>query len=100
MAAYIDVITGFLESGKTSFIKEIIDQNCLMEYDKTVLLVCEEGFTDYEKELLTNHRIELIIVNDESDLNHQLFQRIKREYSPDYIMIEFSSFQIRNCIVH
>ncbi|WMJ88026.1 permease [Anaerocolumna sp. MB42-C2] len=90
MAAYIDVITGFLESGKTSFIKEIIDKNSLMEYDKTVLLVCEEGFTDYEKELLTNHRIELIIVNDESDLNHQLFQRIKREYSPDYIMIEFN----------
>ncbi|MGB8454473.1 MAG: permease [Anaerocolumna sp.] len=90
MATYIDVITGFLESGKTSFIKEVIEKNCLMEYQKTVLLVCEEGFTEYEKEMLSNHRIEMITVNDNSELNSLLFQRVKKEYSPDHIIIEFN----------
>lgn len=90
MATYIDVITGFLESGKTTFIKEIIEKNCLMEYQKTVLIVCEEGFTEYEEDLLSKHRIDKITVSDYSEINELFFRKINKEYSPDYIIMEFN----------
>ncbi len=90
MAVYLDVITGFLESGKTSFISGLIEHNCLMEYQKTVLVVCEEGMTGYEEELLKKHRIELIPVEEQTDITDEFFQKIKKEYEPDYILIEYN----------
>lgn len=113
MAIYFDIITGFLESGKTTLIKEMIEKNCFMEYKKTVLILCEEGFTEYEEDLLSKHGIDMITVNEQSELNELFFQNLKNEYSPDHIIMEFNgtwdispilnlklpfTYQIRNVI--
>lgn len=113
MAVYIDVITGFLESGKTTFIKDIIEKNCLMEYQKSVLIVCEEGYTEYQEDMLTKHRVDIISVEEESELNENFFENIKKQYMPEHIIMEFNgtwnisellmlklpfSYQIRNVI--
>ena len=47
------VFTGFLESGKTQFIKEIIADPGFTENERTALLLCEEGIEEYdEREML------------------------------------------------
>ena len=40
------VFTGFLESGKTQFIKEIIADPGFTENERTALLLCEEGIEE------------------------------------------------------
>jgi G3E family GTPase len=90
MATYIDVITGFLESGKTTFIKEIIQKDCFMEYEKSVLIVCEEGFEEYNQKALEKQKIKTVMVEDNSELSEQLFANIKQTYSPDYILVEYN----------
>lgn len=90
MAVYIDVIAGFIESGKTTFIKEIVKKNCLMEYLKTVLVLCEEGLTEYEEEFLSDHGIELVTLSENSELYESFFHNIEKEYSPDHIIMEFN----------
>lgn len=87
---YIDIITGFLESGKTTFIKELVRKNCLMEYQKTILLVCEEGTTEYEEDILSDHGIEMVTVNENSELDQAFFQNIEKQYSPEHMIIEFN----------
>ena len=37
------IINGFLESGKTQFLKELIEGNGFKEDGKTLILLCEEG---------------------------------------------------------
>ena len=37
------VITGFLESGKTTFIREVLASPDFADGEKTLLLLCEEG---------------------------------------------------------
>ena len=37
------VITGFLESGKTTFIREVLDSPDFADGEKTLVLLCEEG---------------------------------------------------------
>lgn len=37
------LFTGFLESGKTTFIQETLEDPAFNEGQKTLLLVCEEG---------------------------------------------------------
>lgn len=90
MAVYVDTITGFLESGKTSFIKELIDKNCMMEYNRTVLVVCEEGVEEYNENLLSEYRIDLLVLNKQVEIDEAFFRKIDKEYSPDHMIIEFN----------
>lgn len=90
MAVYIDVITGFLESGKTTFIKELIDGKTLQEYEKTVLIVCEEGIEEYALDYLQEKNINLIILEEYGEITNQRFESIMEEYDPDYIIMEYN----------
>ena len=44
--------TGFLESGKTSFIHSILKDPNFSEGERTLLLVCEDGEVEYDYDLL------------------------------------------------
>ena len=59
MATYIDIITGFLESGKTTVINELLQSNYLEEFRKIILVICEEGFTEYDEEKFEKMHVEL-----------------------------------------
>ena len=45
---------GFLESGKTSFIKEILEDHEFTEGKKVLVICCEEGVEEYEEEVLAD----------------------------------------------
>ena len=47
------LIAGFLDAGKTSFINGILQDGFAAE-DRTLLLRCEEGETDYDPHVLSN----------------------------------------------
>ena len=42
------LFTGFLESGKTKFIQETLEDKRFNNGERTLLLVCEEGEEEYE----------------------------------------------------
>ena len=86
----IDIITGFLESGKTTVINELLQSNHVEEYDKIILVICEEGFTEYDEEKLEEMNVKTLMLENESDLNDNLFQQIENEYNPDYILVEYN----------
>lgn len=90
MEIYIDIITGFLESGKTTFIKDLISSRFLEEYENIVLIVCEEGFTEYDEDYLEKLNIRKIVLEDENELNDNLFAEISKQYKPDYVIVEYN----------
>ena len=90
MATYVDVVTGFLESGKTSFINDIIKSKEFEEYDKSVLIICEEGLVEYDEEVLKEHDIDMIIIENESELSDDLFEGIMEKLDPEYIIVEYN----------
>ena len=53
------VINGFLEAGKTQFISYTLQQDYFQSDGITVLVLCEEGDTEYDKELLKRTRTKL-----------------------------------------
>ena len=61
------VINGFLESGKTEFIKYTLSQPYFQTKGTTLLIVCEEGIEEYEEELLKRTKTVMEIVEDEED---------------------------------
>jgi len=90
MVTYIDIITGFLESGKTTYISDMIKSKEFEEYDKAVLIVCEEGLAEYDEEELEEHYIDMVILENESELTDDLFKCICNRYNPEYIIVEFN----------
>ncbi|MFV0344552.1 MAG: permease [Anaerocolumna sp.] len=90
MAVYIDVVTGFLESGKTTFIKELFTKKRKESYEKIILLVCEEGEKEYDLHFLEANHIILYMVEDPKEITDELFDRIEQMEEPDYILVEYN----------
>lgn len=84
------LITGFLESGKTSFIKDTLSDQEFTEGIRTLLIVLEEGVEEYEEKFLEENKIDLVVVEDEDELDDKFFLELHKKYNPQRVMIEFN----------
>ena len=84
------VINGFLEAGKTQFISYTLQQDYFQSDGTTILVLCEEGDTEYDPELLKQTRTKLITVEGASELDNDFFGRLDALYHPDRVLIEWN----------
>ena len=85
------LITGFLDSGKTTFLKDTLqDSEFLDGEEKTVLILCEEGEEEYDMDILKEKNVTVLTVEEEEDLNPRFLMDIKKNYKPEKVMIEFN----------
>lgn len=88
----IFIVNGLIESGKTTLIKEIIENNVSYQAGSTVLVVCEEGEIEYSESWLKEYEVSIVYVEKEADLNAELFFSIDEKYKPVQIVLEYNSF--------
>jgi hypothetical protein len=86
------VINGFLESGKTSLIRDVIGSNNDGQVGETLLVVCEEGEVEYDQEFLDKYKVHCEYIHDESELTKEFFEQMDQMYEPARVVIEFNSF--------
>lgn len=84
------VFTGFLESGKTRFIKEILADPNFTENERTVLLLCEEGVEEYDEKELLHYGTALVPIESPDRLTPNILKRVEQKYNPDRIIIEYN----------
>lgn len=84
------VITGFLESGKTSFINFTISQDYFQIDEPTLLITTEEGVEEYSKKELLQYRTLLEVVEKKEDFTPEYLKKLNRKYHPDRVIIEFN----------
>lgn len=82
------LMTGFLESGKTTFLADTLGKNYFKIDGKTVVILCEEGEVEYEESLLDESNTELVVVDEPEDLTPELLQEIEDKYHPERVIIE------------
>ena len=70
MAKQIPVylFTGFLESGKTTFAQETLEDETFNNGDRMLLLVCEEGIEEYEPDTFAASNIYKEVIESEAEL--------------------------------
>ena len=90
METVIYLIAGFLESGKTTFINEIMGDPNFFQGEKTVILCCEEGFTEYNEDRLRETQTTVIPVENEADLTGSFLKDLNAKYRPERVIIEFN----------
>lgn len=81
------LFAGFLDSGKTQFINNILADGFARE-ERTLLICCEEGETEYDPKALNN--VTVVTVEDEEDLTRAFLDRCGDEYRPEQVLIEYN----------
>ena len=81
------LITGFLDAGKTDFINGILKDGFAAE-DRTLLLCCEEGETEYDPKSLFN--VFTYTVDDPAQLTPEFFKKLEKQYRPKQVIVEYN----------
>ena len=84
------VFMGFLESGKTTFIQETLEEDYFNNGERTLLFACEEGMEEYDEELLKKTNTSLVYVEEEEDFNKDFLISKVLQYYPDRVIIEYN----------
>ena len=85
----IEVVTGFLGSGKTSLINALI-KNTLVPKEKIVVIQCEKGEKNIEEKILKNSQIVIKQYEPTKSLTEDYLKNIINIHSPHRIIIEYN----------
>ncbi|RHV91335.1 GTPase [Lachnospiraceae bacterium OF09-33XD] len=86
----IYLITGFLESGKTTFINFTVQQEYFQIEEPTLLVTCEEGEIGYDERMLLKHHTVLAAVEEPEDFTLEKLKAFGRKYRPDRVILEYN----------
>ena len=84
------VVTGFLDAGKTTFLKEILQEEGFSEEDKTLLILCEEGEEEFDEKQLAALDIDVVSVDSQEEFTPQFLEDCARFYRPECVFIEYN----------
>ena len=85
------LITGFLESGKTSLIKSMLEDDNFSSGERTLILQCEEGEVELDKDTLRKANAVLENIEDLSDLTENHLSSLNSKYRPERVIMEYNS---------
>ena len=82
---------GFLESGKTKFIQETLEDPRFATGEKTLLLVCEEGEEEYETIKFANaESVDLVVLEEKDQLTEEYLTQLQAEHGAERIVVEYN----------
>ncbi len=84
------LITGFLESGKTTFLNGTIAEDYFQIEGNTLLLICEEGMEEYDADMLAWNRTFPEIIEDQSELTPIHMQSLLEKHKAERVIIEYN----------
>ena len=85
----IFLINGQLDSGKTTFITEIINGGQFDDARKKLLITCEEGEVEYDENMLKEHGIDHVSISHD-EFTAEKLKELDEEYDPWLIVMEYN----------
>lgn len=84
------LITGFLESGKTSFLDFTLSQEYFRNGEKTLIVMCEEGEVELSEEKLKELNAEMVFFDTPESFNEEALRALELRHKPDRVLIEYN----------
>ena len=84
------LMTGFLDSGKTQFLKFTLQQDYFQIDGKTLLILCEEGEEEYNPMEMLRYGVVMETVEDQDELTEEYLEEMNRKHEPDRVVIEYN----------
>lgn len=83
-------VNGFLEAGKTTFVKELLSQDYFDTGEKALVLLCEDGSEEYTDDFCREHHLTLQMIEDEEEFTEEKLKEVEEKTNPERIIIEFN----------
>ena len=80
---------GFLESGKTKFIQETLEDKRFDSGEKTLVLICEEGEEEYDPARFKVKNVTLRAIEKDA-LSTPFLEKIQRETGAERVIVEYN----------
>lgn len=91
MASPVYLFTGFLDSGKTTLIKDTLNDPGFMEGVNRTLIICfEQGENSYDEEWLKEHQAFIEYFDDPDQFTPERMKELDTIYHPENVMIEWN----------
>ncbi len=85
------LFTGFLESGKTTFIQDTMGDKRFCRGERTLLLVCEEGEEEYEPDNFVDKKYTYVkVLEQESELTAESLAEALKESKAERVVVEYN----------
>lgn len=84
------LFTGFLESGKTKFIQETLEDRRFESGERTLLIVCEEGEEEYAPDQFVSKKLVKRLVENEEDFTEELLKQWEIDTGCERVLIEWN----------
>ena len=84
------LFTGFLESGKTKFIQETLEDERFNAGENTLILLCEEGEEEFDISRMPHKNVFIHTVEDKTDLNRSELEALVRKTKAERVIIEYN----------
>lgn len=84
------LFTGFMDSGKTTLVKETLSDESFTEGDDCLLICCEDGEVEYEEEELKKANTTLVMAENEEDFTAAFLKEQQEKYQPEKVFIEYN----------
>lgn len=82
---------GFLESGKTKFIQETLEDPRFSSGEKTLLLVMEEGEVEYETYKFSDaESVDLVVIEEKTQLTEAYLTQLQLEHDAERVVVEYN----------
>lgn len=81
---------GFLDSGKTKFIQETLEDPRMEDGGRTLLLVCEEGDEEYSPEKFNVRNMVKVTLDGAVELNAENLEGLAEKHGIDRVIVEFN----------
>lgn len=84
------LFTGFMDSGKTTLIKDTLLENGFAEEGKSLIICCEDGEIEYSHEELKKMNASLAMIEKEEDFTENWLKEINQQYLPEQVFLEYN----------
>ncbi len=90
MEVPVYLFTGFLESGKTKFIQETLEDERFNSGERTLLILCEEGVEEYNPQKFSGQNVYIKTIDEKEQLSSELLNGWLKETGAERVIIEYN----------
>lgn len=84
------LFTGFLESGKTLFIQDTLEDKRFNAGERTLLLVCEEGEEEYDPSKFSGKNVKIVVLDSKEELEENRLAKLVADCKAERVLVEYN----------
>ncbi len=96
MEIQVYLFTGFLDSGKTTFIRDTLTDKRFNDQEPTLLILCEDGEEAYDKSAPYMKNVTVQILDSEEEINEENLTRIAMKAQAKKVIVEYNGMWMIN----